>query len=253
MRLEGSHVVVTGGAGGIGSLLCRNLLQEGARVTVVDRCDSIPFAARLVQGDLSTLDGVEGMARLLGAERVDILVNLAGIQYFGPCEAQSASHTALVYAVNLVAPVVLTQAVLPQMKARGHGHIVNIGSTFGSISFAHFATYSSSKAGVRGFSEALRREVADHGIDVTYIAPRAVKTPINTELVMELARRINMNMDEPEWVAGRIARAIIKRKKDVYLGFPEKLFVRINALLPRLVDRALARNDTRAARLFEKG
>lgn len=252
MQLEGKQIAVTGGAGGIGSLLCQILMAKGADITVVDRCDSIPFAARFLQGDLSTAGGVQQIAGYLGSQHVDILVNLAGIQYFGPCELESAEHTSLVYAVNLVAPVLLTQAVLPQMKQRGHGQIVNIGSTFGSISFAHFATYSSSKAGVRSFSEALRREVRPHGVDVTYIAPRAVKTAINNEMVMKLAKEIKMNMDEPEQVALQIANAIIHRKKDVYLGFPEKMFVRINAVLPRLVDKALAANDASAAGLFKK-
>ena len=251
--LKGKHVVVTGGAGGIGSLLCQRLLDQGARVTVIDRAESLPFNAQLMRGDLSTQEGIQLLADALALMEVDVLVHLAGIQYFGPMEHQTPEHVRLTYMVNLVAPVLLTQAVLPRMKARKSGHIVTIGSTFGSINFAHFVTYSSSKAGLRGFSEALRREVKAHGIDVTYIAPRAVKTPLNSPLVMELAKQVNMHMDSPEWVAGEIAKAIGAKANDVYLGFPEKLFVRINALLPRLVDKALAKNDALAARLFIKG
>ena len=251
MQLEGQKIVVTGGSGGIGTLLCENLYRAGAEVTVIDRCEPTGLATYFLPGDLSTPAGVGQVADYLSRMKVDILVNLAGIQYFGPCEDESPEHTALVYTINLVAPVLLAQAVLPQMKDCGQGQIVNIGSTFGSISFAHFATYSSSKAGLRSFSEALRREVKQHGIDVTYIAPRAVRTPINSELVMKLAEQIKMNMDEPDWVAEQITRAIARRKKDVFLGFPEKLFVRINAILPRLVDKALAGNDILAARLFK--
>lgn len=251
MPLKGKQAVVTGGAGGIGSLLCQSLIAQGAQVLVVDRAESLPFEAELLRGDLSTMEGVNAVAKTLASREVDILVNLAGIQYFGLCEQETSEHTALLFAVNLVAPVRLTQAVLPQMKRRGAGQIVNVGSTFGSISFAHFATYSSSKAGLRGFSEALRREVSSQGIDVTYVAPRAVKTPLNSEKVLELARIVNMNMDAPQWVAARIAEAIVRRRKDVYLGFPEKLFVRINAVLPRMVDGALKKNDALAARLFK--
>lgn len=252
MSLNGKQIVVTGGAGGIGSLLCRKLMAAGAIVTVIDRVESIDFSATLLRGDLASLEGVAAIASQLKNLPVDILINLAGLQYFGPCEEQSPEHTALLYAVNLVAPVLLTQSVLPQMKARKNGHIVNIGSTFGSINFAHFATYSSSKAGLRGFSEALRRELSVLGIDVTYIAPRAVKTPLNSPKVMELARIVHMNMDDPEWVAEQILDAIIAHRKDVYLGFPEKLFVRINAILPRLVDGSLKKNDAIAAKLFER-
>jgi len=137
------------------------------------------------------------------------------------------------------------------MKARGRGHIVNIGSVFGSINFAHFVTYSSAKAGLRGFSEGLRREVAGSGIDVTYVAPRAVRTPFNGDDVLRLAAATRMNMDEPEAVAKRILRAISRHEKDVYIGFPESLFVRLNALMPRLVDVALASDDRKARALFK--
>jgi short-subunit dehydrogenase len=136
------------------------------------------------------------------------------------------------------------------MKSRGSGHIVNVGSTFGSINFAHFVTYSSTKSGLKGFSESLRRELDGQGINVTYVAPRAVKTPLNTEKVMQLAEITKMNMDAPELVAEKIVEAIELKKKDAYIGFPESLFVRINAVLPRLVDKALAGNDKKARSLF---
>lgn len=250
MPLKDKHVVVTGGAGGIGSLLCQNLIKSGAKVTVIDRSETLSFEATHIRGDLSSMEGIAAICEELQSTSVDILVNLAGIQYFGLCEEESPEHTALLYAVNLIAPVMLTQSLLPSMKHRGNGHIVNIGSTFGSINFAHFATYSSSKAGLRGFSEALRREVAGDGLDVTYIAPRAVKTPLNTPKILEFGRITKMHMDEPEWVADQILAAITERKKDVFLGFPEKLFVRINAIAPRIVDGALAANDLKAKPLF---
>ncbi|MCA9451267.1 MAG: SDR family NAD(P)-dependent oxidoreductase, partial [Nitrospira sp.] len=139
MSLNGQRMVVTGGAGGIGSLLCRELLKQGAKVTVVDCTEPVSVDAAFLRGDLSTLEGMADIADRLKSQRVDILVNLAGIQYFGPCEEQSPQQTALLYAVNVLAPVILTQALLPQMKTRGHGQIVNVGSTFGSINFAHFA------------------------------------------------------------------------------------------------------------------
>jgi short-subunit dehydrogenase len=125
------------------------------------------------------------------------------------------------------------------MLARGTGLIVNLGSIFGSIGFAWFASYSASKYALRGFSEALRRELHGTGVDVCYIAPRAVKTGLNSEAVYRMADATGMQMDTPEWVAKQIVRAIAGNSKDVYLGFPESLFVRINALLPRLVDLSL--------------
>jgi short-subunit dehydrogenase len=141
--------------------------------------------------------------------------------------------------------MLIAHQVLPTMLEQKCGHIVNIGSTFGSIAFACFAAYSASKFGLRGFSEALRRELDGSGIKVTYIAPRAVKTKMNTSAVYRMADELNMQMDDPEWVAQCIVANIEKERKDVYLGFPESIFVRLNALLPRLVDSALRKQNTK--------
>jgi short-subunit dehydrogenase len=152
--------------------------------------------------------------------------------------------------VNLVAPARLAQAVLPGMKARGLGQIANVGSIFGSINFAHFATYSSAKAGMRALSQSLRRELAGTGVGVTYVAPRAVATPLNSAKVAEYARLTGMALDDPDRIADRIVTAIRADRRDVYLGFPESLFVRLNALAPGLIDGALKSNDLKARALF---
>lgn len=249
MSFDGKRILVTGGSGGLGKLICARLLAQGARLVVMDRVAAGPDIETLCH-DLSTSDGLEQAAAEVGRRDWDILVNLAGIQHFGPLEKQSPAHLVASYMVNLVGPVRLTQAVLPAMKARGSGQIVNVGSIFGSINFAHFVTYSSAKAGLRGFSQALRRELSGTGVEVSYIAPRAVRTPLNTPQVMEFARLTHMNMDEPERIAERIVRAIGSRRRDTYFGFPEALFVRLNAIFPGLVDAALAANDRKAAQLF---
>ncbi|TAK16394.1 MAG: SDR family NAD(P)-dependent oxidoreductase, partial [Rhizorhabdus sp.] len=177
-------------------------------------------------------------------------LNLAGIQYFGPLRDQSLENLWAGYVINLVAPAMLTRSVLPGMRQRRAGRIVNIGSVFGAIPFAHFVSYSSAKAGLKGFSQALRRELSGSGVAVTHIAPRAVRTALNSEQVLALADITKMNMDPPELVADRIVSAMIKGERDVVIGFPESIFVRINAVAPGLVDRALAANDRKAATLF---
>lgn len=249
MWFEDKQVLVTGGAGDLGTRICSQIRAEGGRVTIMDRVSPVDGGAFLKQ-DLSTADGLEAAAAAVAARPWDILINLAGIQHFGPLEHQTPSHVLASYMVNLVAPVRLTQAALPKMKARGTGRIVNVGSIFGSINFAHFVTYSSAKAGLRGFSQGLRRELSGTGVTVTYVAPRAVRTALNTPAVLEFARLTNMSLDPPDLVAIRIVQAIRAGKRDVYLGFPEALFVRLNALFPGLVDRALAANDRKAALLF---
>lgn len=251
MRFRDKIVLLTGGSGGLGGLIGDLLIDQGARLVVLDRApprDGVQYLA----ADLSTPEGIDSAAARIGQIDWDVLINLAGIQHFGPLEDQSPEQVVAGYMVNLVAPVRLTQAVLPSMRRRRTGRIVNIGSIFGSIGFAHFATYSSAKAGLRGFSQALRREVAADGVGVTYIAPRAVRTALNSPAVLQFAEITGMNMDEPADIARRIVEAIRADKRDVYFGFPESFFVRVNALAPGLVDGALAANDRKAAALFPK-
>jgi len=149
--------------------------------------------------------------------------------------------------------MLLARAVLPTMLEQNSGQIVNIGSTFGSIGFAWFSAYSASKFALRGFSQALRRELAETGVGVSYIAPRAVKTAINSQAVYAMAAAVKMNMDEPDKVAEQIVKNIRKGEKERYLGFPESFFVRVNAIFPGLVDRAVRKQNRDAQQHAEKG
>ncbi|MFQ5633996.1 MAG: SDR family NAD(P)-dependent oxidoreductase [Gammaproteobacteria bacterium] len=204
-----------------------------------------------VPADLSTAAGCEEAAHratdALGG--VDMLINLAGLMSFCRYEDESIDRLERLIRVNLVAPMVLTRAVIPTMLARDAGQIVNIGSMFGSIGFAHFAAYSASKFGLRGFSQALRRETADTNISVTYVSPRAVRTPINTDAIIEMNLATGTKMDDPEIMANKILHAIETDAKEAYLGFPESLFARLNGVWPGLVD-AGTRKQTRVARPF---
>lgn len=245
------RIVLTGGSGGLGRPLAAELASAGAEVTVVSRrpTDLRP-AARHISADLSTIEGIAEASEIIEREEPDILINMAGTQYFGPIESQSLEAMLASYMVNLMAPAALCRATLGAMKRRNSGQIVNIGSIFGSIPFAHFAAYSSAKAGLRALSEALRRELAGTEIAVTYVAPRAIQTGMLSSAMQKYAALTGMNVDAPEHVAHRTLRAIQQRRKEVYIGLPEELFVRLNAVLPRVVDAAVASGDRKAAVLF---
>lgn len=248
-RLEGKRAIVTGAAGGIGSLVAAGLRAQGAHVTGIDRagCD---ICDESIVGDLSTPAGLALLSQDLAARRVDLLLNIAGVQYFGPADRQSAESIWLGYAVNLIAPVTLTRAVLPQMRARGDGQIVNIGSVLGAINYPYFAAYSSSKAGLKGFSEGLRRELHGLGIAVTYVAPRAVRTAFNNADVNRFMAMSGMTADDPQMVARRIVEAAVDRRPELSIGFKERLFTRLNALFPRLIDAGLSAQTVKARSLF---
>jgi short-subunit dehydrogenase len=254
MRLQDRRILITGAGGGIGSQLVPLLAERGARLCLISRGGAslrslqqqvrdLPAAPLIAAADITVEDdrrrAVDQMREALGG--VDVLINLAGMLDFRFFSEADANMIPRLLRVNLEAPMQLIHEVLPQMIVQGSGHIVNIGSMFGSIGFPGFATYSASKFALRGFSQALRRELAGTGVGVTYVSPRAVRTRFNPQVIHRMAERGMMRMDEAGWVASRIVKAIEKEKDEAYLGFPESLFARINAVLPGLVDRALRR------------
>jgi short-subunit dehydrogenase len=256
MKLDTARIILTGAGGGIGSAVAIRLAAQGARLALLGRSENALRQTRERIGAteheplLYPVDLLDAQARkvvLSEAMRqlggIDILINNAGQLSFRPFADEDPEVINRIVQLNTLVPMQLTRLVLQYMLDQGKGSIVNVGSTFGSIAFAWFAAYSTSKFGLRGFSEALRRELADTGVGVTYVAPRAVKTKLNSSAIYRMAEAVKMNMDEPAWVAGKIVDAIRKERKDLYLGFPESLFVRINALLPRLVDGALKKQS----------
>jgi short-subunit dehydrogenase len=249
MKLENTRIILTGAGGGIGAHVARLLGEKGARLALMDRSQvALEETAKVLQGAVHEplvlpVDLLDAQARNAALKQavshlggIDMLINNAGLMSFRPFSQEDPELINLIVQLNTLVPMQLSRQLLPQMLDQGYGRIVNVGSTFGSIAFAWFAAYSTSKFGLRGFSEALRRELADTGVGVTYVAPRAVKTKLNSSAIYRMAEAVKMNMDDPEWVAARIVESIQKDRKDVYLGFPESLFVRINSLLPRLVD-----------------
>lgn len=242
-------IIVTGGSGGIGAFLVQLLRQKGHHVIIVGARER-PDEPLYLQADLSSQDGILDAADQIRALAPDMLINLAGRQFFGPLEDQGVEDLVADQMVNLVAPMLLTRAVLPGMKARGRGRIVNIGSVYGAIPFAHFVGYSSAKAGLAAFSQALGRELDGTGVRVTHVAPRGVRTAFNGPLVRSYAAMTRMVMDDPAKVAARIVAAIDQDKAHVTIGGPERLFTRLNALFPALISRAVADNDRKARSLF---
>jgi short-subunit dehydrogenase len=254
MKVGGRTCVLTGATGGIGAAVARELARRRARLVLVARdearasrlageLEATGAEAHVLIGDILDPALPARLSAFAGqrAGGIDLLVNCAGRQSFGFFADETAKAAEDVLRVNTIAPMALTNAVLPAMIRRGHGQIVNVGSIFGSIGFPCFAAYSASKFALRGFSEALRRELAGSGVTITYVAPRFTRTPFNDGAVAAMAEALGMNQDEPESVARELVDMIERDGQNRYLGWPEKLFVRINALLPRLVDGALMR------------
>ena len=248
MQLSDCRIVVTGASGGVGQALVETLCANGAHLLLVGRhtegleklANRYPGKVNVVAADIverQGRDAVMAAARNFGG--VNALINAAGINRFSMLEQHDEDAIAALVNLNVTATLQLTHRLLPMLLQQGRGMVVNLGSTFGSIGYPGFAAYCASKFALRGFSEALRRELADTQVKVLYIAPRATRTGMNAENVVAMNDELKVSMDEPLAVAAQVLEAIRTEREELYLGWPEKFFVKLNSLLPRLVDQSL--------------
>lgn len=245
-------VLLTGASGGIGRAIARLLAAQGYRLLLQGRnavrlqqlLESLPYKEQheVLVADL--LDA-EQRGALIGRCRelpagVDVLINNAGISAFALLADMSDAAVEKLLHTNLLVPMALTRDLLPLLERSNRGTVINIGSAFGHIGHPGFSVYGASKSGLHGFSEALRREVRDTGIRVHYLAPRAVDTELNSEAVNSLNRALGNKSDSPEWVAQQCVSLLhSKASRRRFIGWPERLFIKVNALFPAVVDSAL--------------
>ncbi len=248
MKVNDKTVLLTGASGGIGKAIAVELAKRGAWLVLTGRNEVAlnklknalenPSRHEVMVADINNASDRKLLTVQCG--HVDILINNAGISDFEFLEYQREDVIEKMFTTNLLSPVYLTRMFLPILQNKKEAAVVNIGSSFGSIGFPGFASYCASKFGLHGFTEALRRELADTKVKVLYVAPRATKTDINKMSVVTMNEALGNAMDDPEVVARIVADAIEKKSiKDKFIGWPENLFVRINALLPALVDSNL--------------
>jgi uncharacterized protein len=174
MKLAGSRVVVTGASRGIGAELATRLAHKGARVVLVARSQeaieklAADLGGEAYPADLADADAIDPLVRAIEADGpVDALVNNAGVDLTGSLTELPAPKIRELLAVNLVAPVLLSRAVIPAMRARGRGNIMNVSSLAGTNALPGVAAYSTSKAGLSHFTAALRAECKGTGIHTT--------------------------------------------------------------------------------------
>jgi NAD(P)-dependent dehydrogenase (short-subunit alcohol dehydrogenase family) len=186
---EGKTVLITGGSRGLGLVLARGFAAEGARVAI---CARDPRELERARADLTARgadvfafpcdvtdraqvkETVEVVTRHFG--RVDVLVNNAGVIQVGPVEEMTLEDYEQAMAVHFWGPLYATLAVLPQMRARREGRIVNVSSIGGKIGVPHLVPYSASKFALAGLSDGLRAELSKDGVVVTSVFPGLMRT-----------------------------------------------------------------------------
>lgn len=238
-------VLITGAGTGIGRALAIEAAKKGFDLILIGRaastldetlCKCNVTHARHIVADVTR---PEGRALIAGAVNgtLDILINNAGVLSVGHLADMRDQDLQRMTDTNLVAPMALTRDLLPALR-RSKGRIVNIGSVFGDIGYPFFAGYSATKFGLRGFSDAIRRELSGAGIGVTYIAPRATQTAAES-VFAALVEPMDMTLDTAEAVAEQAWDAILKGKRESFPKGKERFFVKVQRLFPTLVDKSV--------------
>jgi NADP-dependent 3-hydroxy acid dehydrogenase YdfG len=185
--LAGRSALVTGASRGIGAAIARRLAREGARVALVARSELAleALASELGGGAVAAacdlhLPGAADVVRAalddLGADSPDILVNNAGAFLVAPAHETSVDAFREMLEVNLTAPFAFVRAFLPEMRRRGAGHLVTVGSIADRASFPGNAAYAASKHGLRALHEVLRAELRGSGVRTSLVSPGPVNT-----------------------------------------------------------------------------
>ena len=264
VSFRGASVLITGGSRGLGLLLAREFGTHGARVAVcardaaeLDRAvadlERRGITALALPGDVADAGQTEGVVRTV-LERwgaIDVLVNNAGVITVGPVETMTLADYEHAMAVNFWGGLHGILAVLPSMRARRAGRIVNIASIGGKISVPHLSPYCASKFALTGLSEGLRAELRRDGILVTTVCPGLMRTgsPRNADFKgqhqaeyawFSISDAMPIVSMDAERAAQQIVRACARGDAEVTLSAPAKIAARVQGLLPGLVAEALS-------------
>ncbi len=250
--------IVTGGTRGLGLVMARQLVAAGARVAVCARDEG---EVRRAQADLTERGGMvlarvcdlrnvadaEEFARQVEREfgRVDVLINNAGIIEVGPEATMTRTDFIDAMATNFWAALYMIQAVLPGMKQRREGRIVNVTSIGGKVSVPHLLPYSASKFALVGLSEGLRSELAREGITVTTVCPGLMRTGSPPNALFKGQHRaeyawftlsdslpgLSMNAER---AARKVLNACRRGDSEIVLSLPAKAAVLFHGLFPGL-------------------
>jgi short-subunit dehydrogenase len=244
VEIQGARVLLTGATGGIGHAIARALHEKGANLTLTGRREDVlePLAkeigARSIAADLSSMAAIGGV--LEDAGDIDVLIANAALPGTGQLADFTLEQIDTNLAVNLRAPIVMTQAVLPEMLARGTGHIVYIGSVSSITASPGSSMYNATKFGLRGFSNALRQDLHGTGVGVSIVMPGFVRDAgmaVEGGLIDNLPPGVRTVT--PEQVAKGVLRAIRRNKGQVVVAPRElRIGATIGSVSPGLAAAA---------------
>jgi NAD(P)-dependent dehydrogenase (short-subunit alcohol dehydrogenase family) len=278
MKIDHNTVaVITGAASGIGRALAVRMAQEGASLAIADiNAGELDETARLLKPksgmegkvtthvvDVANKIGVEAFAREVveAHGRANLLINNAGVALFGTTEQISIEDIEWLMGVNFWGVVYGVKHFLPILRRQPQAHIVNISSVFGIISPVGHSAYAASKFAVRGFTEALRHELAGGPIKVSVVHPGGIKTNIANNArpgagadraAADKVRQIfnsKAARTSPEVAAERILRGVLHDEERILIGIDAWAIDRMQRWLPvkywRLLGKIMERAEER--------
>lgn len=257
MKAAEARILLTGAYGGIGEAAAAAFMRAGAALMLSGRSPAklAAQARTLMQGtsdhppriewrsaDLTSAVDLASLSEAARTWGCNVIVHGAGVASFGHLESATPEGMGRVLQTNLLAPMLLTRALLPHLRSLPRAQVICVGSALGGIGLPGYSIYSASKFGLRGFAQALRRELADSTVQVQYIGPRGTRTAFNSQEVEAYNRATGSAMDDPAQVARAMLKMLEAETLERFLGYPEKLAVRINGIAPALLDGAFARH-----------
>lgn len=247
-RFKDQVVIITGGGRGIGREAALAFAEESAHVVVAGRrMDALDVSAREVREsggsatavhcDVAVDDDLKALvdSTLREHGRIDVLLNNASALIAGAVHETTPDDLRRVVEIDIWAPMRLTQLVMPHMLGAKTGTIVNISSLAGRFGIPYYAAFSASKYALRGFGEALRRELAGTGVYVVTVFPGAVADDMVENVEFD---RFGFRISTAAQVGRAIVRGVRLHTPEVFLGMGDSALAHWNDLLPGTIDTA---------------
>jgi short-subunit dehydrogenase len=236
MNLHGARVLLTGATGGLGHAIARALHARGATLTLTGRRIDVlePLAAeiggRAIEADLAVPDAPFRLLEEAG--EIDVLVANAGLPGSGRLDSFSVEEIDRALTVNLRAPMLLAQALSPQMVQRGRGHLVFVSSLLGKAGAPGSSVYAATKFGLRGFGLSLREDIADKGVGVSVVLPGFIR---GAGMFHESGAKLPpfVGTSTPEDVGRAVVKAIEKNRAELDVApVPVRAVATLSSLAP---------------------